>query len=378
LLRLFKGRQFLTLDDYATRQRALRDPDQLIRGIEGPATLEEIQRAPELMPAITRALALDSAPGRFLISSSVDLERLCDSLPRDWIQLFSLSPMSWAELEGRPGPRALETLLGASSEGEVLARFGGLPEWQPKRLQQRILAGGLPVPARERFRVLRDSWFDTYCQTYFERKLQDVVRLRNLPDFIRLFGLVARRSGQVLSGAHLARQADLPLETTRRYLSYLEATQLVVSLPAFVGETGKRLVKAPKLYLFDTGLAAHLAGLQEWDQVERQGTEHDLIETFMVLEVFKIVSQMSEPTDLRYWRTHAGAEVDLVLARDDRLLPLEICSTTRIGRRSVSGLRAFMREYRDRTPFGIILYPGDTVLQAAERVIALPCEGVLL
>ncbi len=368
----------LTLDDYSTRQRALRDPDQLIRGISGPCSLDEVQRAPELMSAITRSLALDSSPGRFLISSSVDLDTLCDALPRDWLVLYRLYPLSWAELEGHPSPGGIETLLGASSVGEVLARFGALEDWRPQRLHERILGGGLPVPARERFRVLRDTWFDTYCQTYFERKLPDVVRLRNVSEFIRLFGLVARRSGQILSGANMARQADLPLETTRRFLGYLEATHLVWLLPAFTGQTTKRLVKAPKLFLFDSGLAAHLGGCPDWESVERQGVGDTLTESFIALEVAKIVSRLSGPVELAHWRTHAGAEVDLVVGRGQRLLPLDISWSSRIGRRNISGIKAFLREHPDRAPFGVILYPGDTVQQAAERVVALPYESVLL
>ena len=165
--------------------------------------------------------------------------------------------------------------------------------------------------------------------------------------------LSALRTAQVLNVSDLAREAGLAVSTTRNYLHLLELSYQIRRLPPYFANIGKRLTKAPKLHFRDTGLALALSGISlSEEDLPFHPYYQALVETYLVEEVIKLVSIQEPRVKFYYFRTHGGAEVDLLLEYGDRLLPIEIKASSVISLKKLSGLRQILTEFKERHPIG--------------------------
>ncbi|QPN71187.1 ATP-binding protein [Synechococcus sp. CBW1108] len=217
---------------------ARRDPEALVGG-HGPITLDEVQREPGLLSAVKRAFDRNRSAGRFLLTGSANLllmRHVSESLAGRWEELLDTPDEGWRDL--------------------LAAGDGHEEDWCALAYR-----GGFPTPALELARPAeRAIWFDGYVRTYLERDLQDLATISSLPDFRRLMQAACLRLGQLLNQTELGRDVALPQPTVHRWLNLLETSYLLVRLPAYAVNRTKRLIKAPKLYWGDTGIALHLAG----------------------------------------------------------------------------------------------------------------------
>lgn len=363
--KIAEGRTYRSLDDFDVLDRAQSHPDALLQDSER-LTLDEVQRAPELLRAIKREVDRSRRAGRFLLTGSANLlmmQRVSESLAGRAVHL-ALGPMTETEKRGAAdaGPyrawieaRDLRTARRARSAPVA----GG-------RWEIRALEGGYPVPALSPDPPLRAQWFDGYLRTYLERDLQQLSAISSLADFRRLMKLAALRVGQVLHQAGLARDAAIPVATTHRYLNLLEASCQIVRLPPYATSRTKRLVKSPKLYWTDTGLAAHLAGFHGG---ELPGS---FLENLVLLQLLAWRETASPRPEILYWRTQSGAEVDFVIEAGRRLLPIEVKAAARVGPSDAKGLGLFLDDNPGAAPFGILLYAGGESFPLTERVLAVP------
>lgn len=198
---------------------------------------------------------------------------------------------------------------------------------------------GFPEPALHlRSGAHRAIWFDGYVQTYLERDLRALSAVSDLPDFRRLVRAVCLQLGQVGNQSDLARRIAVPQPTVHRWLNLLEVSHLLVRLPAFGLRRAKRLVRRPKLYWSDVGLALHLAGPGE--------PTGGHLENLVLLDLLCWRdARAADPTEILHRRTATGKEVDLVVEADGRLLPIEVKTTARPRLSDAEGLRAFRAEY---------------------------------
>lgn len=361
-------RRYLSLDDLDVRDAARRDPDSLVGGT-GPVALDEIQREPDLLHAVKRAIDRRRRPGRFLLTGSANLllmRRVSESLAGR-ASYLTLWPMTRQEQLGRGRTGRWDELLEAADEDwlEVLAADAEAPEdW--RALARR---GGFPTPA---IHLASDAeravWFDGYIRTYLERDLQDLSSIAALPDFRRLMRAAALRLGQLANQTELGRDVALPQPTVHRYLNLLETSYLVVRLPAYAVNRTKRLIKAPKLYWGDTGVALYLS--------EREPEGADL-ENLVLHDLLAWRDARLERAELAHWRTAAGEEVDLVVETGGRLLPIEIKASGRPRLADVSHLRAFRAEYGRKSRAGLLLHTGRTMEWLAPDVLAVPWWRVI-
>lgn len=255
-------RLYLTLDDMDVLGQARSAPDDLVaRGTR--VTLDEVQRAPDLLLAVKRAIDADRRAGRFVLTGSANLllmRRVSETLAGR-ASYLTLWPMTRREQMGRGTCGIWEDLLrskDADWRDLVAAEKAGREDWQ-------VLArrGGYPVPALQlRSAEHRQTWFAGYTQTYLERDLQDLSAVASLPDLRRLMRAVCLRLGQLVNQAELGRDVAMPQPTVHRWLNLLEASYQLVRVPAYAANRTKRLIKAPKLYWADTGLALHLSGAE--------------------------------------------------------------------------------------------------------------------
>jgi uncharacterized protein len=362
-------RRFLSLDDLDVVDIARRDPEALLSGPQ-PVTLDEVQREPGLLRAVKRAIDRRRVPGQFLLTGSANLllmRQVSESLAgrASYLTLWSLTRREQRGL-GRCG--LWDELLGQNDEAwlELLARSPELPEdW--RALARR---GGFPTPA---VHLTSDDeraiWFDGYVRTYLERDLQALSSIAGLPDFRRLMRAACLRLGQLVNQTEMGRDAALTQPTVHRYLNLLETSYLLVRLPAYSVNRTKRLIKSPKLYWADTGLAMHLSGESE------PGGAH--LENLVLQDLLAWRDARLERAEVHYWRTAVGEEVDFVIETAGRLLPIEVKSTSRPGLRDIANLRTFRDEYGRKARAGLLLHTGTTLEWLAPDVLAAPWWRVL-
>jgi predicted AAA+ superfamily ATPase len=362
--------RYITLDDVRVLATATEDPMGFVAGLEGPVVLDEVQRAPDLLLAIKAAVDRDPVPGRFFLTGSAQvmvLPRVADSLAGR-VEFVTLWPLSQAEIEGRwPG------FVDALFEPGPLAAKCRLEE--PSQVMQRALVGGYPEAVQRASLDRREAWFRSYISAIMQREVRELVRINGLSTLPRLLEHVAARATGLLNRADLGRDAGLPRATLDRYLALLQAVFLVDVVPAWAANIGKRLAKAPKLFLNDTGLLSHLLGL------EMTGTDSSwlgrLIENFAVLELLKGIPQSEARPRLSHLRTHAGQEVDVVLETlNRRIVGIEVKSSGTVHPRDVAGLRALQEATGDRFVRGIVLYLGAEVIPYASNIHAVPITAL--
>jgi predicted AAA+ superfamily ATPase len=218
--------------------------------------------------------------------------------------------------------------------------------------------------ARERL-----VWFDGYVRTYLERDLQALSSIEGLPDFRRLMRAACLRLGQLVNQTELGRDVALPQPTVHRYLNLLETSYLLVRLPAYAVNRTKRLIKSPKLYWGDTGVALHLAGDAE------PGGPH--LENIVLHDLLTWRDARLDRAEVLYWRTTIGEEVDFVIEAGGRLLPIEVKATARPRLSDAVPLRIFRAEYGKKARPGLLLHTGSMLEWLAPDVLAAPWWRVL-
>ena len=362
-------RRYRSLDDLDVLDAARRDPEALVGG-DDPVTLDEIQRAPELLHAVKRAIDRRRAAGRFLLTGSANLllmRQVSESLAGR-ASYLTLWPMTRREQRGEGRGGLWEELL-AAPERRWLDLLAAQPD-EPEDWRALALRGGFPTPAVAMKRPAeRAVWFDGYVRTYLERDLQDLASIDSLPDFRRLMRASCLRVGQLINQAELGRDVALPQPTVHRWLNLLETSYLLVRLPAYAVNRTKRLIKSPKLYWGDTGVALHLAGGAE------PGGAH--LENLVLHDLLAWRDARLERAELGYWRTATGEEVDLVIEADERLLPVEIKAGARPRLAEAAHLRSFRAEYGKKARAGLLLHTGSALEWLAPDVLAAPWWRVL-
>jgi len=214
-------------------------------------------------------------------------------------------------------------------------------------------------------------WWDGYVTTYLERDLRQVAQIDALLDFRRLMELVALRSGQLLNQSELARDGRLSQPTVHRYLNLLETTHMFERLPAYTASHTTRLLKSPKAYWNDTGLAIFLSGYYTEAELRKVRELGAYFETW-IYHHLRILSQLMTPAaKLYFWRTANGQEVDFIFEHGHRLLAIEVKQTANPGYGDTAGLRTFLAEHPQATG-GLLLHSGREIRRLDRNILAAP------
>ncbi|MBM4032786.1 MAG: ATP-binding protein [Planctomycetes bacterium] len=365
------ARDYRTLDDFDLLERAQSDPDALVSSSR-PLTLDEVQRSPDLLLAIKRAVDADRRPGRFLLTGSANLQllgRVAETLAGRAVYKV-LMPFTRSERLGRGSAGRWSEILEnpAQLEGEHAA----FPEWQ-----QAALAGGFPPAALAPSPSARIAWLEGYVQTYLERDVQALSAVEHLVDFRRLMRIAALRSGKLVNQSEMARDAGLAQATAHRYLNLLDASHLLYRVPAYAVNRTKRLVKSPRLFFCDSGLATALAGVHTPREMERAEIAGAMLETVVLAALHTWREACSPKPEVLWWRTAAGEEVDFVVEWGERLVPIEVKASGRPRPNDVRHLHAFLDEYAGLATHGVLLHTGARAERLSQRVWAIPLTRAL-
>lgn len=366
------ARRYETLDDLSTRLRAQVDPQAFLQG-DDPVTIDEVQHVPELLLAIKAAVDAQKTrrvAGRFLLTGSANLltmESVADSLAGR-ATYVSLWPLTRREREGDGATGIWSDVLSTPPDGwERLLR--SQPD-EPLDWRAEVRRGGFPVPSvHMRTQRERAEWFDGYIQTYLERDFTALSAVHNLLDVRRLMRAIALRVGDIVNQTELGRDVQLSQPRVHSYLNLLETSFQLVRLAPFATSRTTRLIKTPKAYWNDAGLALHLTG-----DAEPTGAH---FENMVLCDLLAWRSTVTPRPDLMYWRTAQGDEVDFVIEQGKQLLPIEVKTSKAVDGTAARGLRRFLDEHSKRAAGGLVLYAGERMVWLAERILAVPWWRVI-
>ncbi len=293
----FPDKPYVSLEDPDVRESALSDPRRFLGQFAGGAILDEAQRAPELFSYLQTIVDRDRAMGAWVLTGS---------------QQLGLRSEISQSLAGRVG--LLELL--PFTLGELQAANLPIPS-----MEDMLWRGLYPVPLDRG--IPPGIWLADYFATYVERDVRQMLNVRDLQTFRTFVRMCAARTSQVLNLSSLGADCGISSPTAKGWLSILEASYLVFLLPPHHVNFGKQLTKSPKLYFYDTGLAAWLAGVRSAEELALSSLRGPLFETWAVAEAVKINLHLRLDARLFFWRDKIGSEVDLLVEHGSQLRTVE-------------------------------------------------------
>jgi len=366
--------RYLTLDDAAILAAARFDPAGFLSGLEGPVVLDEVQRAPQLFQAIKSSVDRDRRPGRFLLTGSADvllLPKVSESLAGR-MEIHTLWPFSQGEISGVK-ETFIDRLFAGSNEFPVQPQA----EARTLGITERIVTGGYPEVITRPSESRRKSWYGSYITTILQRDIRELANIEGLTDMPRILSLLAARTASLINYAELSRSSGVPQSTLKRYMALMEAAFLLRTIPPWSGNLSKSLVKSPKLFLTDTGLAAYLMGMNRAGFESNRTVYGQILENFIVMELIKQAAWSEVSPGINHFRSHTGQEVDMVLERrDGTCVGIEVKASQNIGPGDLKGLRALADLLGPKFVRGVILYSGKETVPFAGNIHAVPSEAL--
>jgi predicted AAA+ superfamily ATPase len=343
--KVFPNKPYANLEAPDVRQFALDDPRGFLAQYPQGAVLDEIQRAPDLVSYLQPLVDEDRREGLFILTGSQQFEvshTISQSLAGR-TALVKLLPFSVVEIQSSFPLPPIDQLL----------YHGFYPRLWDKNLDPTQALGD-------------------YYQTYIERDLRQLVAIKDLNLFQRFIQLCAGRIGQLLNVSSLANDTGISHTTAANWISLLEASYIVFQLQPYFRNISKRLVKSPKLYFYDVGLATFLLGIENEKQLSRDPLRGNLFENMVIAEVLKYRFNQGKRSNLFFYRDSKGHEVDLLLAEGPDLFPIEIKAGMTVTRDYFKGLAYFARVFPDNIPRGSGLVYGGEDAQKRSDITVVP------
>jgi len=348
----FPRHRYASLEDPDARAFAMEDPRGFLGQFRGRVILDEVQRVPDIFSYIQGIVDDADRPGQFVLSGSQNfllLHRVSQTLAGR-CAVLRLLPFSRSELLGRPirditKPMHMRRSREPTDQETTASLFetlfaGGFPRIHDKGLQPQ-------------------GWLANYYQTYLERDVRDLLNVGDIEGFGRFVRLCAGRSGQLLNASSLAADAGVSHTTVRRWLSILEASFVIYLLRPHHRNFNKRLVKAPKLYFVDTGLLCYLLRIQRPTELVSHAARGAIFETWVVSEAMKNYYNRGAKPDIYFWRDSAGHEIDLLIDRGAKQIPIEVKSGQTVASDFFAGVEYWQTLARQPDEMAGLVYGGD-------------------
>ena len=349
---VFSDKTYISLENPDERAFALQDPKRFLQRFPQGAVLDEVQRCPELLSWLQAWVDERGIMGDFVLTGSSQ---------------FDLMVGVTQTLAGRVGRVELLPLCADEMATSQKA---------PADLNAALFQGC--YPALYDRDVSPPDWFANYISTYIERDVRQLVAVRNLTQFQTFVKMCAARSGQLLNLTSLGADCGISSVTAKQWLSVLEASYIVSLLQPHHRNFGKRLVKAPKLYFCDVGLAAWLLGIRDATSLDTHAARGALFETYVVSELMKQRLNAGQPRDLYFWRDSAGNEVDVVIESAQGLQAIEIKSGSTFASDWTDGLKKWQKFAGDESIQPSLAYGGtDSHEREGVQVWGWPALGKL-
>jgi predicted AAA+ superfamily ATPase len=372
-----RGVEVVDLDEPATRAAVSADPGAFVVG-RSPVCIDEYQHVPAVLDAIKAELNRELRAGRYVITGSTRYDALpiaAQSLTGR-LHLLTVWPLTQGEING-----VRENLLAAILDDPTAAPRGTVSATSREEYIARITAGGMPIPLARRSLAARNRWFDDYVELVLERDVRELSRLRQREQLPALLRRLAAQTAGVLNITRAAGEAGLDRTTAADYVKLLEAVFLIMRLPAWGTTARARATSAPKVHVVDAGLAARLLHVTPERLARRDAASLSqfghVLETFVVGELVRQASWLSDVAAYGHWRTSDGDEIDLVLEREDGgVLAFEVKAAGQVAGRDARHLRKLRNALGERFLAGIALYMGPRSYSLEDRLYAMPIDRI--
>lgn len=366
------GRPYISFDDSTLLRAAKHDPIGFVAGLPVQITLDEVQRIPELMPALKNSVDKQRTPGRFLLTGSANLLLLPgvqESLAGR-VEVIHMYPLSEQE-KNRKKRGLLENIISGTVEPRITGEQSiveGIPEI--------ICAGGYPEPLTRQPNRAR-QWHRQYVKAIIQRDVKDIAAIRDGDELERLMQILAFRTSTLLNINGLSNELGMRRETTEKYLTILERLFLVRRLPAWHRNDAKRLVKTPKVHLIDSGLAATMGGRKPTDWSDYSIDFGPLLETFVVQQLICQSAWVDPELRFSHYRDKDKVEVDLVIERGKEVWGVEVKKSSSLGAKDARGLSHLAKLTGRQFKGGVLLYSGSNCLPLEQdHCFAVPLDAL--
>ena len=348
------------------------DPDQFLDTFRTPLILDEVQYAPELLPALKRRVDGSDAAGQYFLTGSQNLAVLRDvseSLAGR-VGILRLDGLTPAEQAGKADAQSwlADYLSNANELADNTSNISILATRHS--LCQHLWRGALPalVPLDDED---VPAYLSSYVQTYVERDIRRMADLSDMAHFGRFLRLCGALTGQEIFQAQFGRELGITPKTARAWLNLLVWSYQWIELPAYSGNAIKKLSSKPKGHLQDTGLACYLNGIPSPQGLLASPHFGNIFESWGVGWIHRQIQRLALAPTLYHWRTQNDAEVDVVLDYNGKLFPIEFKAATRLSKHDTRGIQAFRSTYKNAQP-GVIVYGGNTPYRISDHAIAIP------
>ncbi len=341
--KVFSDKPYVSLEDLDAREFAETDPRGFLAQYQAGAIFDEIQRVPNLLSYLQTMIDDQPTNGRFILTGSHNylLQQHVSQTLAGRVAMFTLLPLSIEEL------------------GQVTS--------QAQTLEQYLFTGCYPRIYDQKLNPIK--WYQDYIQTYIERDVRLIKNISDLHTFQKFIKLCAGRIGQILNLSSLANDCGITHNTAKAWLSVLESSYLVFLLQPHYQNFSKRLIKMPKLYFYDTGLACALLNIANVQQLKTHYLYGSLFESLIIAELMKDHFNAGLQPNCYFWRDRLGHEIDCVLEQGEKLIPIEIKSSKTINTDYFKGIQYWTKLAGMSTEQGYLVYGGTQSQQRKQGYV---------
>ncbi len=359
--------QYVTLDHPRVRQLAINDPELFLQQYSAPIIIDEIQYAPELLPFIKIKADENNRNGSYYLTGSQMfhmMNKVSESLAGR-VGILSMYSLSRAEIDGvKNNPFNPSKIQNIVSNDSIINIF------------DRILKGGMPRIISDP-EILTDDFYGSYVQTYIERDIRDLIRIKDENKFVKFISCVAARTSQEVNMTDIAKDVEIDRKTAESWLSIMVSSGIVILLSPYSGNTIKRIIKRPKLYFMDTGLACYLSMWNNARALELSAMSGAMFENYVVSEIIK--SYSNNGIDIRsrlfYYRDNNGKEIDLLIRENGKLYPIEIKKNADPGKNALKNF-SVLSSLNEEIGEGAVLCMSSMTVPLDEKNKIVPIKAI--
>ena len=359
---------YVTLEYPVLKQLAKSDPELFLQQYETPLIIDEIQYAPELLPFIKINVDRKNTSGQYFLTGSQmfhAMKNVSESLAGR-VAVISLYSLSYSEISGKDSKAFLPEEVPFSEQKRTISEVFG-----------QIYRGGMPKLSADK-EISSEDYFGSYMQTYLERDIRDLINIRDEERFLRFISCVAARTAQEVNLSDISKDIGIDSKTADSWLSVLVSSGIVFLLSPFSANTVKRIVKRPKLYFMDTGLACYLSLWNNPRALELSAMSGAMFETYVVSEIIK--SYANAGVDVRsrlcYYRDNNSKEIDLLIVQNGKIFPIEIKKSANPGRESLKNFNVIHGLSNFEVGKGCILCMAASTLPLDSMNSLIPIDAI--
>lgn len=368
------SRNYLTMDNLQTLNSAKQNPQEFVNLCKKPCTFDEIQRCSELLLPIKEHVDSTNQKGAFLLTGSANIlamPNVADSLAGR-MAVFELLPLAAQEILNNQNNWIAEIFTNPNPE--VFAKKSNLNFEDMCNL---VISGGYPEVYKSESKKFKNVWFESYTKTMIERDLRELSDYKSVSRMHRLFQLLAVRSSTIINLMDFARSSEIPASSISLYLDAMESLFLIKRIPGYYSNLNKRLTKAPKIYLVDSGLMCHLVGVESTKKPWEHREWGQIFETFVLNEIRKQLTWADIQVNLYHYRTQHGKEIDIVLENKQReIIAIEVKASTTVSASMGKNFSYLRADSKEQFKIGLVIYLGNSIEIIDEKVYAIPLSYI--